>query len=484
VTPPKRSADTHMAGASGPSHAPAASAGSGERGQFYRSLAFIVGPIAFQNLISAAVSSADVIMLGYVGQTALAAASLAGQIQFVLLLFFTGISSGLIMLTSQYWGKKDSQSIETLAGIAFKISAAMGFLFALAALIFPRSLMRIFTNDEALIATGAQYLRFVGPSYFFMSLSQVYEAVLKSIERVRPVTAITFVALGLNVLLNAAFIFGFGFIPRMGIRGVALATSIARAVELLICILVAARVKEIRIVPSIVLRKNPVLRADFFHYSLPALGNEFVWGAAFAAYSIILGHKGEDIVAANSVVSVARNLASVLCFGMAYGGAILLGKEMGSGSLEHAKRDASRLWKSTTAAGVAAGLIILALKPLVYKIGQLGPGALADVDSLLWINSASVVGAAINTVLICGIFRAGGDARFGFILDAVIMWCVSLPLGLLAAFVFKLPPTMVYLVLYLDEFEKMPFVVHHYRSGTWLKNITRDFAGPAREDAC
>lgn len=446
-----------------------------ESKQFYHALFVIVGPIALQNLLTAAVGSADVIMLGYVGQTALAASSLAGQVQFVLMLFFTGISSGLIMLTSQYWGRKDIPSIETLAGIAFKLSCTVGFLFAGAAFFAPRFLMHIFTNDESLISAGADYLRFVSPSYFFLSFSQVYQAVLKSIEKVRTVTVITMVALVLDIFLNAVFIFGLAGMPKMGIKGVALATSIARAVELIICIIIAARLKTVRLVPSVLLRHNTVLLHDFFHYSMPALGNEFVWGAAFAMYSVILGHKGEDIVAANSVVSVARNLSTVLCFGMAYGGAILLGKEMGSGDLKRAKRNASRLWKSTVVAGIVAGIVVLLLRPLMFRITDLTPLALQDLNIMLFINSLSVIGASINTVIICGIFRAGGDAQFGFILDCIIMWGVSVPLGLISAFVLKFPPVIVYFILYLDEFEKMPFVVHHYRKGTWLQNITHDF---------
>ena len=446
-----------------------------ESKRFFKALFAIVAPIALQNLITAAVGSADVIMLGYVGQTALAASSLAGQVQFVLMLFFTGISSGLIMLTAQYWGKRDSRSIETLAGIAFKLSCTAGLLFSATVFFFPRQVMHIFTAEEQVIAQGAVYLRFVALSYFFMSVSQVYEAVFKSIERVKTVTAITFSALGLNIVLNAAFIFGLGCFPKLDIQGVALATTIARAVELAVCVAVSRSIKEIRLSPAILLRRNPVLFKDFFHFSLPALGNEFVWGAAFAMYSVILGHKGEDIVAANSVVGVARNLASVLCFGMAYGGAILIGKEMGSGNLSLARRDASRLWKSTTAAGLAGSLIILLLGPLMFRIGSLSPEAQGYLFYLLFINSASIFGAAVNTVLICGIFRAGGDAQFGFIMDTIIMCFVSVPLGLLAAFVFKLPPVLVYLVLYLDEFEKMPFVIHHYRKGKWLKDITRDF---------
>ncbi len=442
---------------------------------FYRSLFRIVTPIALQNLLSAAVSSADVIMLGFVGQTSLAAASLAGQVQFVLLLFFVGMASGLIMLTSQYWGKQDAASIETLAGIAFKLSFCAGLLFAFSAFFFPSRLMHIFTDDAAMIREGAKYLRVVSLSYVLMAPAQIFQAVFKSIERVKTVTALTSMALLLNIVLNAAFIFGWGPLPCMGIRGVALATTIARGVELCACVWVATRIQEIRLTARILFRKNPLLLHDFFHFSLPALGNELVWGAAFATYSVILGHLGESIVAANSVVSIMRNLASVLSFGMAYGGAILLGKEMGRGKLARARQDASRLWKITVLAGIFGGVLILLSRPILVHVGHLQEEASALLPYLLLSNAASIVGATVNTVFICGIFRAGGDARFGFVADSIAMWCASLPLGVLCAFMLKLPPVAVYIILYLDEFEKMPFVIRHYRSGKWLMNITREF---------
>jgi putative efflux protein, MATE family len=444
---------------------------------FYHALFVLVGPIALQNLITAAVSSADVIMLGYVGQTAIAAVSLAGQIQFVLTLFFTGMSSGLIMLTAQYWGRKDTAAIETLTGIVLRISCATGILFTAVAFVFPRALMRIFTNDEALISTGADYLRIVSFSYVLLSVSQIYQAVLKSIEHVRIVTALTASALILNVFLNSVFIFGLFGVPRSGVKGVAFATTLSRMIELVLTTVVSLRVRSIRLTPAVICKRNKLLFGDFARYSLPALGNELVWGAAFSMYSVIMGHMGQDIVAANSVVNVARNLASVLCFGMAYGGAILIGKEMGAGCLEQAKKDASRLCRSTIAAGVLGGVLLILFHPLVFRIAVLTPQAVHFLNIMIYINAFSIVGASINTVIICGIFRAGGDAQFGFIMDTICMWCVSVPLGLVCAFVLKLPPIIVYLVLYLDEFEKMPVVVHHYLKGTWVKNITRDFSG-------
>jgi len=444
-----------------------------EAKDFYKSLFNVVGPIAVQNLIAAAVGSADVIMLGYVGQTAIAASSLAGNILFILIMVATGLSSGLVMLAAQYWGKKDYESIRDLHGVALRISAAFGLFFSFTAFFFPQILMKIFTNEEKLIETGSLYLKAVSISYFCFALSQVFQAGFKSIERVKIVTVITTTALLLNICLNAVFIFGLFGIPKMGIVGVGIATTISRIIELIFCIIYAYRQKDVKFHISNLFRRNKLLSMDFIKYSLPALGNELVWGAAFSMYSVILGHLGEDIVAANSVVNVIRNLTTVLCFGMAYGGAVVLGKTMGAGELELAERNAKRLIKSTILAGVLGSVLTLCLRPVLPMLADLSDNAARYRTILLYINSLSIFGAAINTVFICGVFRAGGDAKFGFLMDLIMMWGVSVPIGLINAFVLKLPPLWVYFILYLDEFEKMPVVIIHYLKKKWLKNITR-----------
>lgn len=446
-----------------------------ESKEFYKSLVKIVGPIAGQNLISAAVNSADVIMLGFVGQTAIAAASLANQIQFVLFMIATGLSSGLIMLCAQYWGKKDTNSIRTLFGIAMKISASAGFIFSILALFIPDFLMQIFTSDTNLISEGSSYLRAVGISYFLMAISQTFQAGLKSVEKVKAVTLITTIALLMNIFLNAIFIFGLFGIPKLGLVGAGIATTIARCIELMICCIYSSKQKDIQFSIADIRKNNKFLTVDFIKYSLPALGNELVWGLGFSVYSVILGHLGEDIVAANSVVNVVKNLATVIVFGMAYGGAIILGKQIGSGQTQLAERNAKRLVHSTIIFGIFGAILVLVLKPVLPLLAELNETASNYRDILLYINAYSVIGATINTVFICGLFRAGGDARFGFILDVIIMWFVSIPLGILSAFVFKLSPLWVYFILYLDEFEKIVPVIIHYKKKNWLKNITRNF---------
>ena len=444
-----------------------------EAKEFYRDLRNVVQPMAIQNLISSAVNSADVIMLGYIGQTAIAASALAGNVAFILFMISTGLSSGLVMLGAQYWGKKDTESIKTLLGIGLRICVTAETLVALVAAFYPRILMLIFTKDPALIAEGCRYLRAVSISYVCLAFAQMFQAGFKSIERVKIVTITSTTCLFLNIGLNAVFIFGLFGLPKMGILGVGIATSIARFIEMVICFIYARCQQDVKFSLACIFRKNSLLTRDFFKYSLPAVGNELVWGAAFSMYSVIMGHLGEDIVAANSVVNTVRQLGSVLCFGMAYGGAIVLGKYMGAGDLQKAERNAGRLARVTILSGVLGAVLVICLYPVLPFIAKLNATAAHYRNIILFINSYSMIGAAINTVLICGIFRAGGDSKFGFIADTINMWCVSVPLGLLAAFVFKLPPLWVYFILFLDEFEKMPFVIHHYRKKGWLKNITR-----------
>ena len=445
-----------------------------EAKEFYKNLRDVVTPMAIQNLISAAVNSADVIMLGYIGQTAIAASALAGNVAFILFMISTGLSSGLVMLGAQYWGKKDTESIKTLLGIGLRICVTVETIVALVAAFYPRILMLIFTKDPALIAEGCRYLRAVSVSYVCLAFAQMFQSAFKSIERVKIVTITSTTCLFLNIGLNAVFIFGLFGVPKMGILGVGIATSIARFIEMVICFVYAHVQKDVKFSVTCIFRRNKLLTKDFFKYSLPAVGNELVWGAAFSMYSVIMGHLGEDIVAANSVVNTVRQLGTVLCFGMAYGGAIVLGKYMGAGDMEKAERNASRLARVTILSGVLGAVLIVCLYPVLPYIAKLNETAAYYRNVILFINTYSIIGASINTVLICGIFRAGGDSKFGFVADSINMWCVSVPLGLLAAFVFKLPPLWVYFILYLDEFEKMPLVIHHYFKKGWLRNITRD----------
>ena len=284
----------------------------------------------------------------------------------------------------------------------------------------------------------------------------------------------------MNVALNACFIFGWGPFPKLGIVGVALATTITRACEALYCLLDTTVIcKTVKLRVKDFFARHAALMKDFMRYSVPAAANDIVWGLAFSVYSAILGRLSSDIVAANSVAGVVRNLATVVCFGTSSAAAIILGKSMGAGKIEESRLYGRRFFFLSFATAVVGGLVIIACRaPVLNVMHYLLTQQVTDrtreyVGLMLWINSYYIIGQSVNTMLVCGVFRAGGDVKFGLVADLCAMWIYAVPVGLICAFVLKLPEMWVYFVLCLDEFVKMPLFIHHYRSNRWATNITR-----------
>ena len=441
---------------------------------FYRELFVLVMPIVIQNLIASAVGMADVVMLGRVDQTSISASGLAGQVMFLLNVMFFGLNSALTILASQYWGKGDMKVISKILGIGILISLFVTVISSGLAFFVPGQVMKIWTNDPELIDAGAVYLRYVALSYIFLGIVQPYLTILKSCERVMFSAVLSAATLILNVILNYLLIFGPGPFPEMGIAGAALATSISWGIGLIVCIIDFITQKQI---PKKIIEMFKIPRSllvDFFKYSLPAFINDAMWGLAFNMNSIIMGHLGSDIVAANSVVSVARDLVTVVGFGISAAASIMLGKEIGENRLDEAKKDASSIVRVTIFSGIISGLVLFAASPFIPGLVKISAVSAQYLKIMLYINVAYQMGQIVNTVLIASIFRCGGNAKYGMILDVICMWGFAVPLGLISAFVLKLSPIVVYILMCTDEFAKMPFAVHHYLKGGWIKNLTRE----------
>lgn len=445
-----------------------------EADAFYPKILKLVIPIVIQNLLSAAVNSADVVMLNYVGQSSISAVSLASNYANVLFMVYYGLGTGASMLCAQYWGKKDLQPIRIVEGIALRFSILITLVFSSFALFAPRLMMQLFTKDTELITIGAGYLRVMSVTYLCWCIIEIYLSILRSIGHVTVSMCLNVLAFVLNIFLNAVFIFGLFGAPKLGATGVAMATALSRIIELTGCIIVSLCSHDIRLNPAYMFLRNKLLVKDFIHLALPALLNDISWSVAFSMYSVILGHLGTDAVAANSLVIVVRNFGTVLCFGTASAGGILLGNVMGQGNLELARSYARKILRLTVITGAVGGVLILAVTPFVLHFASLTDTAMHYLKYMLLINSYYIMGAAVNTTLIAGVFRAGGDSRFGMVCDTVDMWCYAVPLGFIAAFVFKLPVIVVYFLLCTDEFVKWPWVLKRYKSEKWLKNITRD----------
>lgn len=442
--------------------------------QLYKRIFFITLPIIIQNLLSSAVNSADVIMLNYVGQDAISAGSLATQYGNIAFMIFFGIGTGVTILCAQYWGKGDVDAIHKVEGIALRFAIGIASVFMIGAFLIPELMMKVFTDDATLIELGADYLRLVAPCFMLWAITEVYLSVLRSAGRVTICTIIDGISLGTNVILNAMLIFGLCGFPKMGIAGVALATTLARALALVFCIVVSMRSKNVKMVFKPIFESHPVLLKDFIHMALPAVGNDVVWSVAFSMYSVILGHLGSDAVAANSIATVVRNLGCVMCYAIGSAAGIIVGQILGENKLEEAKKAGRTMLTASIISGIIGGILVLISMPFVLEFASLTPQALKYLKFMLFVTVYYITGTAVNTTLIAGVFRAGGDTKFGFICDTIDMWGYAVPLGFFAAFVLKLPVEWVYFLLCTDEFVKWPWVFKRFFSYKWVKNITRE----------
>ena len=443
--------------------------------EIYKKICVVALPIVFQNIIDAAVSSADVLMLNYVGQSAISAVSLANSMVGILFMFLYGIGTGIAMLAAQYYGKGDMKTIEKVEGIGHKFALSVAALGAILCLAIPRLLMRIYTDDEVLIDIGARYLVFIAPGLLFWAVSAVYMSILRCIGKVTTSTVLEAIALICNVGLNAVFIFGLFGAPKLGVVGVAIATTISRFIQLMGCVVVSVFMKPgVSLTFKTMFQRHKLLEKDFITMAMPAIGNDLAWSLAFSAYSAIIGHLGDDAVAAYSIVNVVRNLGCVMCYGIGMASGIIVGQILGEGNMEEGVEAGHICLRLSVVTGILGGLFVFAITPVVLMLAKLTPTALDYLKFMLYINTYYITGTSVNTCLIAGVFRAGGDSKFGFKCDVIDMWCYAVPLGLLAAFVFKLPVKWVYFLLCTDEFVKWPWVFKHFYSHKWARNITRD----------
>jgi len=447
---------------------------------FMKSLSRLALPIAAQSLMLSAVSVADTLMLGGVEQNAMAAVSLASKFQFLQNMIVSTVVAAMVILGAQYWGKKDTDTVNRVFSLALRLCGLTSILFFAACEFFPHIMMRAFTNDPELNRIASEYLRIAAWSYLLTGFSQCYLGLLKISDHAGDTAFISSAAVVINIALNAVLIFGLVGRP-MGVRGAAVATLVARVVELVWAVAFSFRKNYIRPDYARLFRSGAVLTRDFFRCLWPLLGAALLWGVGFTAYSAFMGHIDQDAPAANSVASSVIELVCCLCNGLASGGGILVGNMLGAGDLEKGKLYGTRLVKMSYVVGVGTSLLMFAITPLVMSVVQLSDAAREYLYSMMIVMSVYTIGRVVNTITINGVFAAGGDTMFDMYSLAVTMWGLALPLALLGTFVFHWPVWLVYACTCLDEVGKIPWVMHHFRKYKWVRDLTRDKAALAEQ---
>ncbi len=440
---------------------------------FCRDLLRLTAPIALQSLMLAAVAAADAIMLGSASQNDMSAVSLATQIQFVQNMALSAGVSAFSILGAQYWGKQDRAAMSQVFFMALRFCLLLSVVTFVGCVFFPQYLMLLFTDEQELIEIGARYLRVAGWSYLITGISQCYLALMKVSGHARQVAVVSSVTVVLNIVLNACLIFGLFGLPALGVIGAALATLIARVVELFWSVGMCFVKGYLRPDLRYLLGGSRLLRHDYRKCLLPLLGASLLWSVGFTSYTAFVGHLGEDAAAANAVASVVRDLVCCLCNGISAGCGIMIGNALGAGDLTQGKLFGDRSMRLGFYCGFASTIIMLLLTPPLLALVKLTDEARSLLVAMMCIMAFYMIGRAVNTVIINGIFAAGGDTLFDMYSLCVTMWGLAVPLAALGTFVFHWPVPVVYACTCLDEVGKIPWVMLHFRKYKWVKDLTR-----------
>ncbi len=442
---------------------------------FYRSLIALAIPVALQNLITFAVSFADNLMVGSLGDAAVSGVYMGSQIQTFLQMFSGGIEGAILILAAQYWGKRDVASIKRIIAIGLHFSIAFGLLLTAVCLAIPRPIISLFTDDAGVINDGAIYLRIVCLSYLFFCITQALIASMRSVEVARIGMGVSLISLLVNVSLNYLLIFGKLGFPALGIAGAAIATVISRIVETLVMWIYVTRIdRKLRLRLKELLVSDPILRRDFIRYGLPLIGGNIVWSVNMMANSAILGRFSASVITAASIANTMNSLAYVTMNGMSSAVGIITGKTVGAGKTERMKEYAYTVQLLFLALGLVTGGVITLLKaPFIGLYTGITSEAITYSSQFITVLSITMIGTCYQAAGLFGLVKSGGDIGFVFKNDTIFVFLVVLPSAIIASML-GAPAWVVYACLKCDQILKCFVAVVKINRFDWMKNLTRD----------
>lgn len=443
---------------------------------FYKKVLRIAVPVSLQQMITVGVNLMDTVMLSSMGDAQLSASSLAGSFINLFQIFCMGIGMGASVLTARYWGMKEIHSLRKAVTIMLRFVAVFAGVFTLATVFMPDVIMKMYTGNEEnaaeIIGYGVTYLKWLIPTFLCMGLSLTCTIVLRSVGQVKIPLISSIIAFFVNIFFNWVFIFGNLGVPRMEIAGAALGTLIARAFELVfICGYFFFKDQRIAYrLHHIVMHCRDLVK-EYFRVCLPVLISDGLLALGNNAVAMVMGRIGEAFVSANAVTTIVQQLSSVLTQGISHASCIITGHTMGEGNQEKARQQGYTFLVLGFVLGlVAAGIILLVRAPIInyYKVSD-------EAKTIAWelmdAISFIMVFQSMNSILTKGVLRAGGDTTFLMAGDILFLWVASIPLGILAAFVFGWPSFWIYTMLKIDQIIKCVWCVWRLRSGKWMKKI-------------
>lgn len=442
--------------------------------EFYKKALTIAIPVSLQSVITIGINLTDTVMVIKLGDTALSATALANQFVNIFQICCMGLGMGASVLTSRFWGMKDIASLKKIISLMQKLCIAIALVFfTIPTLFFPEIIIKIYTDEVPVISLGILYLHWMVPCYLLQGLSLTGTLVLRSVGQVKVPLFSSIGAFLLNIVCNYIFIFGKFGAPAMGVEGAALATLISRIFEFIfICGYLFLIDNKIKYRVKDIFVKSSDLFGIYLKVSLPVLVSDTLLALGNSAVATVMGHIGENFVAANSITVVTQQLSTVLIQGICHASSIMTGHTLGEGKREKAQAEAWTFLALSAIVGIIGGGIILLVKdPVIGMSDTITAETAAIADKLMKSIAIIVVFQSMNSILTKGVLRGGGDTTFLMAGDILFLWVLSVPLGALAGLVWHLDAFWIYFFLKIDQIVKAVWCIFRLKSGKWIKKI-------------
>lgn len=439
---------------------------------FYKEVMLIAVPVALQGLITMGVNLVDTVMIGELGERQLSAASLATQYVNIFHSLCMGLSMGASVLASRFWGMKEYASLKRTITVMFRFCLVLAVFFMCSTAFAPEAIMRMYTAESDVAAYGAEYLKYCVWSYLFYGLSLTSTIIMRSIHKVRIPLLVSLAAFFLNIGGNYMFMFGRLGFPAMGIAGAALSTWIVRVFECaVICGYLLLAEDVLRYRPKDLFMKAGDILPEYIKIGIPVFMSDMILALGTNAVMMVIGHLGAAFVAANAITAVVERISNILIAGVSQGSAVVTGNTLGRGEAENAERQGWAFLGIGLALGLLAGLVMLLLADPIIGLYHLTEETAAITRQLLYAMSLMVVFTAMNHILTKGALRGGGDTKALLVADNIFLWVVSIPLGILAGFVFPASAFWIYICIKMDNPLKTIWCVMRLKSKKWIKKI-------------
>lgn len=441
--------------------------------KFKNNLLKLALPITIQNFLSSSLNMIDTVIIGRLGEKEIAAVGIANQYYFLFNLLVLGIVGGCGIFISQFWGKRDTDHIKKFLGLGFLGLAVLSTIFTLIALIFPKQIVLIFNSDSMVIEHGVNFLKIISLSYIFTAISFNYACASRCIGQAMVPMIVSAVAVLTNAILDIVFVFGYLGLPAMGVEGAALATLIARIVEVTIIIIY-------------IYKTNGVLASslkEMFNFDLqlvknsskiilPVILNEACWAIGNIAYVVAYGKIGTGALATVQITSNIQNLFMVVNLGVANAASVMIGNAIGACEENKGKLYGRRFAFISITLGIIMGGMLAINSPAIINFFKVSSEVRTSGIYILYIISATMFLKMFNTVFAIGILQGGGDSKYSFKLQMATIWCVGVPLAFIGALFLKLPVHMVVAVVCIQEVVNISIAIPRLLSDKWVKNVT------------